>query len=78
MVRTVDALEARGLVVRRPSPTDRRAYAVEITDEGRAVFREASKVAREVGEGLLACLDEPDRAVFHALLERFVAGERPE
>ena len=38
MVRTVDALEARGLAVRRPSPADRRAHAVEMTEEGEALF----------------------------------------
>src|SRR5690348_11745844 len=31
MVRTIDDLEHRGLAVRRPSPADRRAHAVELT-----------------------------------------------
>jgi DNA-binding MarR family transcriptional regulator len=36
-------LEAAGLVVRRPHPSDRRAVLVEITDEGRVVAAEATK-----------------------------------
>jgi DNA-binding MarR family transcriptional regulator len=74
MVRTVDDLEARGLAVRRPSPADRRAYAVEMTEEGRTLFTEASRIADEVGARLLDCMDENDRDQLCALLERFVAA----
>ncbi|OIJ89990.1 hypothetical protein BIV24_18665 [Streptomyces colonosanans] len=72
MVRTVDDLEARGLAVRRPSPTDRRAYAVEITEEGRALFAEASLIADEVAARLLGRMDEDDQELLCTLLERFV------
>jgi DNA-binding MarR family transcriptional regulator len=73
MVRTVDDLEARGPAVRRPSPADRRAYAVEITDEGRALFTRASRIADAVGGRLLDCLGD-DQEHLCALLERFVAA----
>jgi DNA-binding MarR family transcriptional regulator len=75
MVRTVDDLEGRGLVVRRPSTTDRRAYAVELTDAGRARFAEASQIADTVGTGLLAGLSEDEQATLCDLLERFVAAD---
>jgi hypothetical protein len=74
MVRTVDDLEARGLALRRPSPADRRAYAVELTDEGRALFAEASRISDEVGARLLDCMEEQDRDLLCALLERFVTA----
>ena len=35
MVSTIDELEAKGWVERRRHPTDRRAYALHITDAGR-------------------------------------------
>lgn len=35
-----DELEREGLVVREPSPTDRRAWIVRLTDAGRDSFRE--------------------------------------
>jgi DNA-binding MarR family transcriptional regulator len=74
MVRTVDDLEARGLVMRRPSPSDRRAYAVEITEEGRALLGEASQVADDVAAMLLDGMPEDDQERLCALLERFIAG----
>ncbi len=39
---TVDRLEAAGLVVRVPHPSDRRATLIEITDAGRASVAEAT------------------------------------
>lgn len=74
MVRTVDDLEARGLAVRRPSPADRRAHAVELTEEGRALFAEASRIADEVGSRLLDSLAEDDRELLCTLLERFASA----
>lgn len=37
MTRMLDRLERRGLVRRIPNPDDRRAFQLELTDEGRAV-----------------------------------------
>jgi len=37
MTRMLDRLERRGLVRRVPNPEDRRAYQLELTDEGRGV-----------------------------------------
>ncbi|MEV0337236.1 MarR family transcriptional regulator [Nocardia sp. NPDC050717] len=39
---TVDRLEAAGLVVRVPHPSDRRATLIEITDAGRELVAEAT------------------------------------
>src|SRR5581483_9559031 len=41
MVAFVDALEARGLLERRPNPNDRRARALYLTDDGRALLASA-------------------------------------
>lgn len=38
MVEVVDALESRGLTKRERNPADRRAYALELTDEGSRVL----------------------------------------
>jgi DNA-binding MarR family transcriptional regulator len=37
MTRMLDRLEKRGLVRRAPNPEDRRAFQLELTDEGKAV-----------------------------------------
>ena len=42
MVVTVDRLEQRGLVERRPAPTDRRARIIAVTDAGRDAGRRAA------------------------------------
>jgi DNA-binding MarR family transcriptional regulator len=34
MVAVIDALQGRGLVERRPSPVDRRSYALVLTADG--------------------------------------------
>ncbi|MET8954201.1 MarR family winged helix-turn-helix transcriptional regulator [Streptomyces sp. NPDC004393] len=75
MVRTVDDLEARGLAVRRPSPADRRAYAVDMTDEGKALFADASRISDEVGARLLDCMEEDDQELLCTLLGRFITAE---
>jgi DNA-binding MarR family transcriptional regulator len=77
MMRIVDDLEARGLAGRRAVPGDRRLRAVELTDHGCAVFRDAEKTARSTGEALLAHLDPNERSTLVALLDRFVDPERP-
>ena len=40
----VDRLEARGEIVRRPSPTDRRVKILEVTDAGRETFRRLEEI----------------------------------
>ena len=63
MVAFVDALEARGLVERRPQPADRRARALHLTAAGRALQRRAFAVAaafeQELSSGLRG--GEPER-----------------
>ena len=40
MVAVIDRLESRGWVVRAPSPSDRRSYALELSPEGEALVNE--------------------------------------
>jgi DNA-binding MarR family transcriptional regulator len=67
----VDRLEARGLVERRPDPTDRRVKLAAATDEGR-------RVARDLREGLrfarepLAGLSDEERLSLRDLLRRML------
>jgi len=54
---TIDRLERQGYVRRVPHPTDRRAVLAEITDEGRAVVKEATD-ALVAAEFAMATLDD--------------------
>ncbi|MET7455451.1 MarR family transcriptional regulator [Streptomyces sp. NPDC005574] len=68
----VDRLESRGLVERRPDPTDRRVKVAAATDEGR-------RIARDLREGLrfarepLAGLSAEERGSLRDLLRRMLA-----
>lgn len=76
MVRIVDDLEARGLVVRRPATGDRRAYAVELTEAGRTAFQAAEEIAAATTERLLAGFTSAERATLTELLQRLVARDQ--
>jgi DNA-binding MarR family transcriptional regulator len=71
MVRYIDNLESRGLVHRRPHPTDRRAHAVELTDAGLVALTEVLAASERTEERLLECLEPEQRDPFRALLVRF-------
>jgi DNA-binding MarR family transcriptional regulator len=70
MVSTIDELEAKGLVERRPHPTDRRAHALHVTDAGRDTLARGKRVALQAQEELLAPLDEQEREQLRGLLLR--------
>jgi DNA-binding MarR family transcriptional regulator len=70
LVALVDDLEARGLVERRAHETDRRTYALHLTDKGKATMETISRVAREHRQDLLAALSDEEQATLSALLQR--------
>lgn len=80
---TVDRLEAAGLVVRVPHPSDRRATLIEITDAGRELVAEATEALN--GKVFALPLLPPDRletllellAEFRRAAGDFDAGEGP-
>jgi DNA-binding MarR family transcriptional regulator len=74
MVSTIDELEAKGWVERRRHPTDRRAYALHITDAGLETLTRARRLAGGAQNELLAPLDDAERAQLHDLLLRLVAA----
>ena len=78
MVATIDELESRGLVERRPHPSDRRAHALHLTDEGREVLACGRRLAGGAQEDLLAPLDAEQRKTLHDLLLRLALASAPE
>lgn len=70
----VDRAERRGLVVRIPSTTDRRAVLVSLTKDGRSL---ASRVASQFEADvtmLLAPLAPPDRDALSGLVSRVLVA----
>ena len=72
----VDRLAARGLIRRKPSPTDRRAQIVSLTPEGRKCFRTMARANADwVGE-VFADLSKSDVEMLMALLAKCKASAR--
>ena len=76
ITKLVDALEADGLVRRRPDPGDRRVIQVEITAEGRTASCGVwEKYEAQVAE-LFDRMSEPDRQELQHGLESMLAALR--
>jgi MarR family transcriptional regulator, transcriptional regulator for hemolysin len=74
MVVTMDALESAGYAERRPSPTDRRARVVVVTDTGRATVAKADALYEEVVGSVLGSLPDDERTGLVNGLTRLVEG----
>jgi DNA-binding MarR family transcriptional regulator len=75
MVAMVDELEGRGLVERRPHPTDRRIRAIYLTAKGQKVLADGRKIAKEHEEDLVRGMSGADRKRLVALLQQLVETE---
>jgi DNA-binding MarR family transcriptional regulator len=73
MVDVVRRLMKRGLLQRRRSRTDARAYIVRLTDEGRKVVESANPEAAQVDKAILSALAPDQRQAFVDALGTLVA-----
>jgi DNA-binding MarR family transcriptional regulator len=76
LVATLDELQRRKLVERRPRADDRRRYALHLTDEGRGKLADGRAVAQDAAGRLLAPLSRDEIGRLHDLLAR-LATEDP-
>jgi MarR family transcriptional regulator, transcriptional regulator for hemolysin len=74
MVVTVDELEATGLAERVPSPHDRRARMILVTEAGERKLAEAEEILTRVREDIFADISEDDREVFLRCLDQLASG----
>jgi MarR family transcriptional regulator, transcriptional regulator for hemolysin len=74
MVVTMDALEASGLAERRPSPTDRRARIIAVTDKGAELVERADAIIEGLYADVLSSLPEDERAPLVSALQRLMDG----
>ena len=70
MTRLVDRLEAKGLVSRESSPTDRRTVVIKLTPAGQALVPQLRDAFRRVQEAVLEGMQEPELQQFEATLRR--------
>ncbi len=67
-------LEAAGLIMRSPYPTDARATLVELTERGRALLPDIYRIGRELAETTLAGMDDATVAAFLAAMSQAIAN----
>jgi DNA-binding MarR family transcriptional regulator len=73
MVALIDDLQDKDLVLRRQDPGDRRKNAVELTDAGRRLLRQADQAADEVERAFLAPLTTSEAEGFRRALRSLVS-----
>ena len=73
----VRRLKGRGLLERRRTKEDARAYAVKLTDQGRRVLRTIEPLAKKVDEHVLAVLPAKDRQNFISTLQSIITALQP-
>jgi len=70
VVAVIDRLESRGLVVRHPSPHDRRSHALHLSEEGAAVLKRITERVLAHEQMFAAKLTEAELATLIELLDR--------
>jgi DNA-binding MarR family transcriptional regulator len=74
--RTLDTLEAHGLVRRETGDTDTRIRKVFLTDEGRAEFNRAWPAMHDAFEAMFDGIDDTEYAALIGTLQRMLANIR--
>ena len=70
LVGLVDTLEKRGLVERQSSATDRRVYALQLTEAGRDTLKQLGSIARAHDDAICDGLSPAERTQLFSLLAR--------
>ncbi|ANC90454.1 MarR family transcriptional regulator [Azospirillum humicireducens] len=70
MVAVIDRLESRGLVVRAPSPNDRRSYALRLSPEGQSLMDDLIPRVQAHDQGMVKDLSPEEQAQFIDFLRR--------
>jgi DNA-binding MarR family transcriptional regulator len=70
IMRLIDNLEKRGLVVRVPDTADRRSNLIYLTRQGMELEQKASAVVAEVAEHTLSILSEDEVSMGRVLLRK--------
>jgi DNA-binding MarR family transcriptional regulator len=69
-------LIARGRVARRADPEDRRRLQLELTAEGRALYRSLGADVRKMEEKLMAKFSAGEQVEFRRVIDRLVSALR--
>lgn len=78
MVAIIEELHGRGLIRRDRDPTDRRAYALMPSPEGRQLCERANRAVKRHEARMFGFLDENERAALLRALRRVETGTKGE
>jgi MarR family 2-MHQ and catechol resistance regulon transcriptional repressor len=70
MTAAIDRLEQKGLIVRKSTPSDRRAKLLELTPEGRRLVGGAFQRHASEVEAAMAVLSQPEKRQLYGLLKK--------
>ena len=70
LVKLVADLDKRGLLQRKPHPTDGRAIGLHLTVDGRKMVRDAEATARDLEDRVAAPLTPTERETLMTLLQK--------
>ena len=74
MVAVIDALESRGLVARRPSPSDRRSNSLVLSDAGKELVDRLKPIVQTHDSRVVGALSEAEKEQLIDLLSRITNG----
>lgn len=72
MIKQIALLEAKGLIERRVSDSNKRLLEVRLTDRGAITLKQVQKDSRALERQLLSALNDDEQAVLRAHLHRLL------
>lgn len=75
MVAVIDLLEKRNLVARHKSPTDKRSYALDLTNAGKKLLKKVTDKVDRHEKNISTNLTETETKTLISLLKRVAAPE---
>jgi DNA-binding MarR family transcriptional regulator len=72
-----DSLEARGLVVRRPHPADRRVTLLHLTEEGQRQLTAAAALADRSYAAAISGVSAEEQRILRRLLDKVAPATQP-
>lgn len=77
IVRTLDRMQRDGLIERKQSSTDRRAFLIYLTEKGKAAEKNVLESAKKLNQMMLGSFSEEEQIQFQSYLLRLIENIEP-